>query len=142
MRRLSKEDQVMNESPMIVALIVFLSIMVCVFYLYLIKIGALADCLLCLRVCCGKKKAIRPLPPAPKVKKKKVVRAEPVHAADHAKKNKRNFALKTGHEVGNAWNMKRYDEEDYDAQIAEVGASYMNGEGARGESAAGSGAGV
>jgi hypothetical protein len=141
-RRLSEEDQVFSESPMIVAFIIFLSVIVCIFYVYLIKVGALADCVLSWRRCCGKKVAIRPLPPPPKVKKKKKIIAEPIKAVATEQKIKKKFNLKTGHEVGRAWDIKRYDLDDYDAKIAEVGKSYMNGEGARGEQASGSGAGV
>jgi hypothetical protein len=41
MRRLAQEDQIMSESPLIIAFILFLSILVCIFYVYLIKVGAL-----------------------------------------------------------------------------------------------------
>ena len=42
-RRLAEEDQFLSESPIIVFGIAFLSVLVCIFYLWLIKIGALGE---------------------------------------------------------------------------------------------------
>jgi len=49
--------------------------MVCYFYLYLIKIGAVADMMKCLRRTCGKKPKVKPqFQPPPKKKKVKKVK--------------------------------------------------------------------
>ena len=94
-----------------------------------------ADCLKCCRGLSGNKPKVRPLPKKKKKKKKKIVVAPPVKRREKAKWN-----MKTGHEVGKAWDFNRYA--NYEEEIAEVGSNYANGEGARGEGAAGSGPGI
>jgi hypothetical protein len=80
---------------------------------------------------------IRPLPPPQKKKKKKkIVVAPPVKR----ERKKKNWAMKTGHEVGKAWDFNRYA--NYEEDIKEIAVNYSHGEGTRGSQAAGSGAGT
>jgi hypothetical protein len=154
----------MDEGSFIIAAITIGSIFVCYFYLYLIRIGAigmrlvnrdrfynpdppffflLADLMKCLRRVCGRKVKVKPEVVKEKKKKKpkKVkVKKEKKPYAGAGKKKK--GVIRTGHEVGRAWDPSRYGGSEYDDEIQNLAKNYSHGEGSRGGQAAGSGPGV
>ena len=67
-----------------------------------------------------------------------VVKARPkkLHAPHRKRKTQ---GIPTGHEVGRAWDMHRYQDDEWTEKIAEAGASYKNGMGMGHEQASGPG---
>ena len=63
-------------------------------------------------------------------------RAKKVHAP---KRKKKTSGFPTGHEVGQAWNIRRYQDDEWTQKIADAGASYKNGAGMGHEQARGPG---
>ena len=78
----------------------------------------------------------------PVVKKEKVKRIKPPKVKKPYKGKKKKGVIKTGHEVGRAWDPSRYGGSDYDNEIVELAKNYSHGEGSRGGQAAGGGVGV
>ena len=136
------ERGIESTSTTIIVAITFGTVMTVGFHLYLWWIGAykdLYDWLLKHICCCCRPKKILPainyhhteIPV--KVKKKKKVRRPP-------KKNKKeDKGIPTGHEVGEAWNMKKSGQDEWTKKIAEAGAAYKNGSGMGHEQASGPG---
>ena len=95
----------------------------------------------CLRKVCSRKVKVKPEVVKEKKKKKpKKVKVKKEKTPYAGKKKK--GVIRTGHEVGRAWDPSRYGGSEYDDEIKSLAKNYSHGEGSRGGQAAGSGPGV